>query len=590
MFYSEDVIEQVRSASDIVDVISGYVKLKKSGSSYTGLCPFHNEKTPSFSVNPTRQMFKCFGCGISGNVFTFVMKYENYEFPEAIEQLARRASIELPKGELSEQKKREISLKNRMLEANREAAKYYYMALRSPEGAAGLAYFKGRGLSDETIKSFGLGFAPQNSQLVAYLKSKGFDNEVIREAALGSSNEKNGMSDRFWNRVMFPIMDTNNKVIAFGGRVMGDGKPKYLNSPETKIFNKSESLYGINRARSTKSDYFIVCEGYMDVISLHQAGFTQAVAALGTAFTYGHAREIKKKYKKDNLRLIFDSDNAGINAALRAIPICRQAGITARIVDLKPYKDPDEFIKGLGAEEFEKRLAAAENGLYFEMRMDERGFDMSDPDDRTKFLKKAAERLSRIEDEMERSSYIAAVASKYMVKEELLEGQVSKAAARNEGIESFERPRSGMSRNKAKEDGGYKAQRLFISSLVENPQIYSQIKEYLEPEDFDDGISRRTVQLLYEQLERNGFNPAAIISQFEELEEQNQVTEMLTSRLGAVETVSEREKYISELVIKIKKASIERQMRLPGSTGNSLEQMRENRKRIENLRQIRIVL
>ena len=350
-YYSDDIIEEVRSRNDIVDVISQYVRLSKKGSTYFGLCPFHNEKTGSFSVSPNKQMYYCFGCGAGGNVFTFLMEYENFTFGEAMEALADRAGVELPKQEYTSAQRQEADKRARLLEINKEAAKYFYMLLRGERGARALSYFRKRELSDETMQKFGLGYSDQYSDdLYRYLRKKGYEDDILKESGLVSIDERRGGYDKFWNRAMFPIMDVHNKVIGFGGRVMGDGEPKYLNSPETKIFDKSRNLYGLNFARSTKKPQLLLCEGYMDVIALHQAGFDNAVASLGTALTSGHAN-LLKRYTK-NVYLTYDSDGAGVKAALRAIPILKEVGITTKVINMKPYKDPDEFIKNLGSEAF----------------------------------------------------------------------------------------------------------------------------------------------------------------------------------------------------------------------------------------------
>ena len=284
-WYTEEQIEEVRAANDIVNVIGSYVKLKRSGSSYTGLCPFHNEKTPSFSVNQERQMYKCFGCGAGGSVITFVMEYENYTFPEAIESLAERAGITLEKNEADKQHKEQESIRIKLLEINRKAGSYYYAMLKSAQGKAGYEYLKSRGLSDETIRHFGLGYAGQGkNNLYQFLRHEGYQDNILKETGLFKIDER-GAYDKFFNRVIFPIMDAGSRVIGFGGRVMGDAKPKYLNSPETKLFDKSRNLFGLNYAKLGKNKNMILCEGYMDVIALHQAGFTNAVASLGTAFT-----------------------------------------------------------------------------------------------------------------------------------------------------------------------------------------------------------------------------------------------------------------------------------------------------------------
>ena len=385
MRYSDDIIEEVRMKNDIVDVISQYVKLTRKGSSYFGLCPFHNEKTPSFSVTPSKQMYYCFGCGAGGNVYNFIMEYENYSFGEALSHLADRAGVELPKIEYSREAREKAEERATLLEINKLAAQYFYYQLRREGGKTAYGYLTGRGLSEETIRKFGLGYSDKYSDdLYKYLKSKGYSDELLRESGLFNVDERRGMYDKFWNRVIFPIMDVNNRVIGFGGRVMGDGKPKYLNSPETKIFDKSRNLYGLNVARTTRKNYLILCEGYMDVIAMHQAGFTNAVASLGTALTSGHA-SLVKRYTKEVL-LLYDSDGAGIRAALRAIPILREAGVTSRVVSLKPWKDPDEFIKNEGAEAFEERLNQAMDSFMFRVHIAEQEFAMDAPQGQNQFL------------------------------------------------------------------------------------------------------------------------------------------------------------------------------------------------------------
>ena len=405
MLYSGDLIEDVRARNDIVDVISQYVKLTRKGSSYFGLCPFHNEKTPSFSVSPSKQMYYCFGCGAGGNVISFVMEYENYSFREAVEHLARRAGVELPKIEYSGEAREKAQKKATLLEINKQAAQYFYYQLRRENGRQAYSYLSKRGLSDGTIKKFGLGYSDKYSDdLYKFLKSKNYSDELLRESGLFNVDERRGMYDKFWNRVIFPIMDVNNRVIGFGGRVMGDGKPKYLNSPETPIFDKSRNLYGLNAARTTRKDYLILCEGYMDVISMHQAGFTNAVASLGTSLTSGHA-SLLKRYTKEVL-LIYDSDGAGIKAALRAIPILREAGVNSRVVSLKPYKDPDEFIKAMGAEAFEERLGQAVDSFMFRVNVAADESVMEDPQGQNQFFWKCGEYLLELSDELERNIYI----------------------------------------------------------------------------------------------------------------------------------------------------------------------------------------
>ena len=412
MRYSDDIIEEVRMKNDIVDVVSQYVKLTRRGSTYFGLCPFHNEKTPSFSVTPSKQMYYCFGCGAGGNVFNFVMEYENYTFGEALQHLADRAGVQLPKIEYSREARQKAEERAALLEINKLAARYFYYQLRRESGKTAYAYLTGRGLSEETIKKFGLGYSDKFSDdLYKFLKSKNYSDMLLRDSGLFNVDERHGMYDKFWNRVIFPIMDVNNRVIGFGGRVMGDGKPKYLNSPETKIFDKSRNLYGLNVARTTRKNYLILCEGYMDVISMHQAGFTNAVASLGTALTSGHA-SLLKRYTQEVL-LLYDSDDAGVRAALRAIPILREAGVTSRVVNLRPHKDPDEFIKALGGEEFEKRLEQAMDSFMFRVHMAQREFSMKEPQGQNRFFERCAQMLLELSDELERNLYIEAIVKDY---------------------------------------------------------------------------------------------------------------------------------------------------------------------------------
>ncbi|MFR4441098.1 MAG: DNA primase, partial [Hungatella sp.] len=383
MFYPEEIIEDVRMKNDIVDIISGYVKLQKKGSSYFGLCPFHNEKSPSFSVSPGKQMYYCFGCGAGGNVITFIMEYENYSFSEALQMLADRAGVMLPKEEYSKEAKAQADLRASLLEINKLAANYFYYQLGHPQGKQGYDYLKNRQLTDETIRRFGLGFANKTSDdLYLYLKQKGYSDSLLKETGLVSIEERGG-HDKFWNRVMFPIMDVNNRVIGFGGRVMGDGTPKYLNSPETKLFDKSRNLYGLNYARTSREKYLLICEGYMDVIALHQAGFANAVASLGTAFTTQHAGLLKRY--TDQVVLTYDSDGAGTKAALRAIPILKEAGISVKVLNMEPYKDPDEFIRQLGAEAFRERIDQAKNSFLFEIDVCKQNYHMEDPEQKTAF-------------------------------------------------------------------------------------------------------------------------------------------------------------------------------------------------------------
>lgn len=588
MYYSDEIIEEVRSKNDIVDVISSYVKLQKKGSSYFGLCPFHNEKSPSFSVSREKQMYYCFGCGAGGNVFTFLMEYENYSFQEALKYLADRAGVDLPEAEYSKEARERADQKAILLEINKVAAQYFYVQLKSPQGAHALSYLKDRGLSDEMIHSFGLGYSNKYSNdLYQYLKSKGYRDELIVKAGLVTVDERYGASDKFWNRVMFPIMDSNSRVIGFGGRVMGDAKPKYLNSPETMIFDKSRNLYGLNRAKSSRKPYFLLCEGYMDVISLHQAGFSNAVASLGTALTPGHAALIKRYVKE--VYLTYDSDEAGTKAALRAMPILKDVGITARIIRMEPYKDPDEFIKNLGAEAFEERIHKARNGFMFGLEILERDYDLTTPEGKTDFMKEAAKRLAQFDEEIERSNYIEAVAKTYHVGFEELRKLVLKMAVQTGLAKPVERPKRLDGKSKEKEDGHVKSQKILLTWLIEDEGIFNQIRRYITPDDFTGELYKKVAALLYEQYEEKDVNPARIMNHFTDEEEHREVASLFHTKIRELTTISEQEKALKETIIRVKGHSIDTAAKNLAPTDIAgLQRLMEAKRELQDLEKLHI--
>lgn len=589
MYYPDELVEEVRMKNDIVEVISGYVRLQKKGNSYFGLCPFHNEKSPSFSVSPGRQMYYCFGCGAGGNVFTFIMEYENYSFPEAIKFLAERAGVTLPEAEYSEEMRKKEGKRARLLEINKEAAKYFFYQLRSERGKPGYEYLKKRSLSEETIKKFGLGFANVTSNdLVKYLKGKGYEDKLVQEAGLASCDEKYGMHDKFWNRVMFPIQDINHRVIGFGGRVMGDGKPKYLNSPETMVFDKSRNLYGLNMARTARKDNIILCEGYMDVIAMHQAGFPQAVASLGTAFTEGQA-SLLKRYTEEVI-LAYDSDGAGVNAALRAIGILKEAGLVGKVLNLEPYKDPDEFIKNKGREAFEERIRQAENSFFFELRMLQRNFNLNDPEEKTRFHREIAKKLCGFSEEVERENYVQAVAEKYHIGFQNLRKLVISYAAKTGLAVPVERPKSGIQKKNSPEENKKKSQRLLLTWLTEEPGLYEKIKKYISPEDFTEDLYKKVAGELFQGLQKGEWSPASIISLFTDEEEQRQVAEVFNTKLSALSTRQEKEKAFHDIVLAVKRNSYEYFSSHLGADVSALNQVIEGKKALEELSKTHISL
>ena len=588
MRYSDDIIEEVRQKNDIVDVVSQYVRLTRRGSTYFGLCPFHNEKTPSFSVTPGKQMYYCFGCGAGGNVYNFIMEYENYTFGEALKHLADRAGVELPKIEYSREVREKAEQRAELLEINKQAAQYYYYQLRTEGGKIGYQYLSGRGLSEETMRKFGLGYSDKfGGGLYTFLKSKGYSDERLRESGLFNVDERHGMYDKFWNRVIFPIMDVNNRVIGFGGRVMGDGKPKYLNSPETKIFDKSRNLYGLNIARTTRKKFLILCEGYMDVISMHQAGFTNAVASLGTALTSGHA-SLLKRYTQEVL-LLYDSDEAGIRAALRGIPILRDAGVSSRVVNLKPYKDPDEFIKNMGAEAFEERLGQASDSFMFRVSIAESEFPMDEPQGQNRFFERCAELLLELKDELERNLYIEAIVKKYRgqygVSVEDLRKRVNTLALKGTPAENRTQPKtSGGQNKKKKESASDQAQKLMLTWLVTYPGIFDKVAQYLNAEDFIVPLYKEVAQMLFRQREEEGqVNPAKLLNSFTDSEEQREVASLFNATIH-LENQQEQDQAFADTLLRIKAESLaEKNRNLDPTDMVGLQQILKEKKELEEL-------
>lgn len=589
MYYPDEIIEEVRTKNDIVDVVGSYVKIQKKGSSYFGLCPFHNEKSPSFSVSGHKQIYYCFGCGAGGNVISFIMNYENYTFQEAVKFLAERAGVALPEVEFSEEARQRQGKRNTLLEINKEAAKYFYYQLRTERGEQGHDYFTKRQLSEETMKKFGLGYALKTpNDLTLYLKNKGYSDELLVEAGISAFDERYGLHDKFWNRVMFPIQDINHKVIGFGGRVMGDGTPKYLNSPETMVFDKSRNLYGLNFARTSRAGHFILCEGYMDVIAMHQAGFTQAVASLGTAFTSGQANLIRRY--TDEVLLSYDSDGAGTKAALRALEILKEAGLTGKIINLEPYKDPDEFMKNLGREAFEERIRQAENSFMFEIRMLKREYNLDDPEDKTKFHKEIARKLCGFEIEVERENYIQAVADTYHIGFDNLRKLVGRYAAQTGGAKPVERPKSGIQKKQTVEDHKKRTQRMLLTWLTDEPEIYKQVSKYIKPSDFTEELYGRVAQMLFADLDKGTYNPAAILSRFTEEEEQREVASMFNTKLEGIETKQDKEKALQDIVYAVKKNSYEYYTGKLGTDVTALQQVIDGKRALEELAKVHILL
>lgn len=558
MYYSEDLVERIRQENDIVDVIGSYIRLNKAGVNYKGLCPFHNEKTPSFVVSHGKQMFKCFGCGKGGNVVSFVMEYENFTFQEAIEMLAKRVNIQLPKLEHSKEEKEKYNMRAQILDINKETAKYYFYLLKTNRGKLAYNYLKNRQLKDETIIHFGLGYSGKsNGELYKYLKGKGYDDNILSKTGLFTFDER-GVQEKFWNRVMFPIMDVNKKVIGFGGRVMGDAKPKYLNSQETIVFDKSRNLYGLMFARNSKRKNILICEGYMDVIALHQAGFDNAVASLGTAFTSLQANILKRYLNEDEYVLLsYDNDKAGLEAILKANSIIKDVGLNTKVIDMQPYKDPDEFIKNLGAEEFEKRIENAQNGFLAEIQIIQKKYNIKEPSQKTLFINDMVKRIVEFfSDDIERNNYVEALADKYNIDYNNLKKMVNNYGMKRKNINIVQSTYSNIdkkiSRNRIEE-----AKRMFLEFLCNDLNYIERVKNVIQPDEFGEGIYKDLVKEIFLQYENEKkIEPAKILDKFEDKEENLQVAQILNSNLNLdVHAEKEKEKAFINLVKLIKKAN-----------------------------------
>jgi DNA primase len=487
-------------------------------------------------------------------VFTFITEYENYSFNEAMKMLADRAGVSLPEQPETDGERRERDIRSRILEINKLAAVYFVHQLKGDAGHTAMEYFGKRKLTQATINSFGLGYSGiHGNDLYLYLKGKGYNDDILKETGLFTYSEK-GVTDKFWNRVMYPIMDVNNHVIGFGGRVMGDGKPKYLNSPETKAFDKSRNLYGLNYARKSRKPNLIICEGYMDVIAMHQAGFNQAVASLGTALTEGQA-SLMKRYT-DNVLITYDSDNAGVMAALRAIPILKAAGLNTRVINMKPYKDPDEFIKALGAVEFQKRIDGAQNSFMYEIAAIKAQYDLDDPGEKTRFHREISRRLATFGDILERNNYIGAVAREYGIDEESLRQMVNGIGNQMAQQQEADKPVRVPGRREEKDDGMALAQKLLLTWMAQDADVFLKVAEYLSAEDFDAEPFHQVAVKLYEQLEKGSLNPAAIIGSFPDSEDQRLAASVFSQDLDESLSAAEREKTLNDIVRKIKKKSL----------------------------------
>ena len=565
MLYSSELIEEIRIQNDIVDVISEYVPLKQKGSSYFGLCPFHHENSPSFSVSPDKQLYYCFGCGAAGNVYSFIMQIENCTFPEAIQKLADRVHIQLPEPQYSKEAQEAEDLKQTLYQIHKMAGRFYYHCLQSSSGTKARQYIENRKIDPAIQKKFGLGFSPDGyDQLYLFLKEKGFqDNDIVKSGLVLPNKNGTGYHDRFRGRVMFPIFDIQGRCIGFGGRIMDHGEPKYLNSPETPIFNKSRNLYGLNFARAARRKELIIVEGYMDMITIFQAGFHNVAASLGTAFNAEHAKTLKK-FATDII-LLFDSDEAGTNAALRAIPVLVSGGFSVKVLQVPGGTDPDEFIKTKGSSEFAKLLVNAESYIQFRIRCIGKKYHVDNPEQKVLYTKEAAAVLSELENEIERDVYVKEVAAFTGISEEAIRREILGNRKKEEikFAQEADRKRirkynqTSAAEETRKSRGILEAQRNILYLCATNFNVYKKVRTILMPKDYIDPDYQKLASLLYEACEKgNSIFPAEAVNFFDSVEAQKKVSEVFTVK-NEFGTLRELEKAVNEEVALIKRAKID---------------------------------
>ncbi len=515
--YSEELIEEIKNSNDIVDVISQYVNLKRSGRNFFGLCPFHKEKSPSFSVSPDKQIFHCFGCGAGGNVIHFISKIENADFKEAIGILANRAGIELPTLNNYEDNKTAL-LKSKVYEINQIAAEFYHQNLYKPTSRIGQEYIKKRKLDNRTLKSFLIGYSGNFDELYRILKQKGFTEEEILASSLVNKTDDGKYIDRFRKRVMFPIQDTRNKVIAFGGRVTDDSKPKYINSPENIVYSKGRHLFGLNVAKRGELKNIIIVEGYMDAISLYQREITNVVASLGTALTEAQGRLLRRY--SERVTIGYDSDGAGQAATLRGLEILQNIGCDVRILQISGAKDPDEYVIKYGPERFLKCVEQAISLVEFKVKMLKQSLNLDNINDKIKFLNQVAKILSNVTNSIERELYVEKIANEYNVSKEAIYGEVNKLIyAKNTGEKTLEKPivKKEIKKEKQEIDSSTtKRENLIIYLLINYPQeSYKKIKSVISENDMKLEENQKILKKMYEEIEKGNIN-IDILNYFEE--------------------------------------------------------------------------
>ena len=582
--YSEEILNEVRQANDIVDVISQYVHLKRSGRNYFGLCPFHNEKSPSFSVSPDKQIFHCFGCGVGGNVITFVSEIEGLNFVETVQMLAERANIQLPTLQNNGDTQREI-LKDKVYKVNEFTAEYYHQNLYKPQAKTAQEYVKKRQLTNETLKSFRIGFSGKFDELYQELKKQGFQEQEILESGLVNKNERGQYIDRYRNRLMFPICDARGRVIAFGGRVLDDSKPKYINSPENVVYSKGRHLFGLNVAKKGDTKKLLIVEGYMDVISLHQRGITNVVAPLGTALTEQQGWLLRKN--SEQIILSFDSDDAGIKAKLRAIDILQKMGCDLRVIQLEGAKDPDEYIVKYGNMRFQNAVDKAFSVVEFKVKILKKELNLENTNDKIKFLNEIAKLISKVDNTIEREVYIEKIAKEYDISKEAIYAEVNKLTYKNDKSEKIlEKAKPVITHKKVEtkevSESIRRRENTIISILLTGDlSIFEIIKQNIKPKDFQDEINQEIAKKLYEEFEKGNSNINSIIDTLDQ-EHQNQITMIMAEDYE----IEDLEKAIDDIIQAYKRDKLNNRkleiLELLEKTSN-IEEKKELEKELSNI-------
>ena len=556
MRYSDEILNEIKENNDIVETISQYVHLKRSGRNYFGLCPFHNEKSPSFSVSPDKQIFHCFGCGAGGNVITFISKIEGIGFKEAVENLAEKANISLPVNTSQEDNKIE-ELKSKVYKVNTFTANYYHKRLYEPRSKIGQEYVKQRKLTNETLEAYNLGFSGNFDELYQALRKEGFKDEEILESGLVNKNDNGKYIDRYRNRFMIPILDIRNRVIAFGGRVLDDSKPKYINSPENIVYSKGKHLFGLNVAKKGNTKKLLVVEGYMDAISLHQRGITNVVASLGTALTTNQGWLLRKN--AEEVILGFDSDGAGQTAVMRAMEVMQNMGCDMRVLQMTGAKDPDEYIIKYGSARFQKLMDEAISLIEFKVKVLRQSLNLEVAGDKVKFLNEIAKLISKIDNSIEREIYIEKIAKGYNISKEAIFGQVNKIQYSGKNKTNILEKNKKVIYNKEEKskqvnEETIKRENIIISILINNPEQYNDIKQNMQIEDFKYDVNIKIIKALYEELEKENSNVNSVLDKLQEDEVQSHLTAIMAEDYGITDT----KKAIQDILKKYEREKLEK--------------------------------